>query len=610
MDIIKTLHLWHRFERKNEAGEVIGGKDALQDVSIGIEQGSFVAVIGHNGSGKSTMARHLNALLQPTRGTVIVDGKDTGDDSATLAIRQKAGMVFQNPDNQIIADIVEEDVAFGPENLGVPTKEIWTRVAQSLKSAGIADCRLSSPRRLSGGQKQRVAIAGILAMKPSCMILDEPTAMLDPSGRESVLKAVLELNRTEGITIILITHDMNEAAMADRILVMDQGNVVMDGAPGEVFSDLERLKDLQIPLPPAAELALELVHGGMPLEGEIIGREQLTEAVAKVFAKERSSESGVDSGRESGRESGDVSSDSLKASQKIRPLTPLTHSNAILRLEHVSFDYGAGLTFETHALKDVSLSIEEGQVTGLIGPTGSGKSTLLQHLNGLLTPSSGRVFFREQDISGSGFSASSLCRKVGMVFQYPEYQLFGMDVLSDVMFGPLNTGMSQEEAQASAREALLLMGIGETDFSKSPFELSGGQKRRAAIAGVLAMHPDVLVLDEPMAGLDQAGQYELTRQLLHMKDELATTIVWSSHSMEDMARYADHLLVMSGGELVRSGSPRDVFAEIDYLESIGLAPSEAVYVIRDLKSQGLLPEDAFAITAEEAAQVILKTYRG
>ena len=281
---------------------------------------------------------------------------------------------------------------------------------------------------------------------------------------------------------------------------------------------------------------------------------------------------------------------------------------AILRLEHVSFDYGAGLSFETHALKDVSLSIEEGQITGLIGPTGSGKSTLLQHLNGLLTPSSGKVYYRDEDIQEKGFSVRDLCRKVGMVFQYPEHQLFERDVLSDVMFGPLNTGMSREEAERSACTALQMMGIEESVYGKSPFELSGGQKRRVAIAGVLAMEPQVLVLDEPMAGLDQAGQEDLVRILLQMKQENGTAIVWSSHSMEDMARYADTLLVMSRGELVRSGSPADIFNDAPFLESIGLEAPQAALLIRNLKEKGILSRDIHAITEEEAAQAILRAY--
>jgi len=283
MDIIKTLHLGHRFEKKDEQGRVISANDALTDVNLSIEQGSFTAVVGRNGSGKSTMARHLNALLKPTQGTVIVDGRDTRDNENLLQVRESAGMVFQNPDNQIIADVVEEDVAFGPENIGVPTEQIWERVAQSLKSVGLTSCRMMSPGRLSGGQKQRVAIAGIMAMRPSCMILDEPTAMLDPAGRKSVMSAIRELNSSAGVTLILITHYMEEAAMAGRVVVMDSGRVVMDGTPREVFSDVPALRKMQLDVPPAAELAYLLRNRGMDLPEGITTREELTEAVSAAF---------------------------------------------------------------------------------------------------------------------------------------------------------------------------------------------------------------------------------------------------------------------------------------------------------------------------------------
>jgi len=283
MDIIKTLHLGHRFEKKDEQGRVISANDALTDVNLSIEQGSFTAVVGRNGSGKSTMARNLNALLKPTQGTVIVDGRDTRDNENLLQVRESAGMVFQNPDNQIIADVVEEDVAFGPENIGVPTEQIWERVAQSLKSVGLTSCRMMSPGRLSGGQKQRVAIAGIMAMRPSCMILDEPTAMLDPAGRKSVMSAIRELNSSAGVTLILITHYMEEAAMAGRVVVMDSGRVVMDGTPREVFSDVPALRKMQLDVPPAAELAYLLRNRGMDLPEGITTREELTEAVSAAF---------------------------------------------------------------------------------------------------------------------------------------------------------------------------------------------------------------------------------------------------------------------------------------------------------------------------------------
>lgn len=281
--IIQTLHLMHEFLLKDEDGNVESRDRVLQDISVDIEAGSFVALLGHNGSGKSTLARHLNALLQPTEGTVWIDGHNTSDPEETLAVRKAAGMVFQNPDNQIIATVVEEDVGFGPENMGVPTEEIWRRVAESLESVGMTAYRYHSPNKLSGGQKQRIAIAGIMAMQPSCMILDEATAMLDPLGRKEVLEAVHTLNKSKKVTVILITHDMDEAATADRVLVMDKGIIVMDGAPGEVFSRVEELKQLRLGVPQVTELAWQLKQNGVPLPDGILSREELLDQLEQAL---------------------------------------------------------------------------------------------------------------------------------------------------------------------------------------------------------------------------------------------------------------------------------------------------------------------------------------
>lgn len=281
--IIQTLHLMHEFLLKDEDGNVESRDRVLQDISVDIEAGSFVALLGHNGSGKSTLARHLNALLQPTEGTVWIDGHNTSDPEETLAVRKAAGMVFQNPDNQIIATVVEEDVGFGPENMGVPTEEIWRRVAESLESVGMTAYRYHSPNKLSGGQKQRIAIAGIMAMQPSCMILDEATAMLDPLGRKEVLEAVHTLNKSKKVTVILITHDMDEAAIADRVLVMDKGIIVMDGAPGEVFSRVEELKQLRLGVPQVTELACQLKQNGVPLPDGILSREELLDHLEQAL---------------------------------------------------------------------------------------------------------------------------------------------------------------------------------------------------------------------------------------------------------------------------------------------------------------------------------------
>ena len=279
MSIVETKNLKFEYIRRDDEGNVEGITTAIDDVSLEIKQGDFIAILGHNGSGKSTLAKHINAILYPTEGTVWVDGMNTTDESHLWDIRQEAGMVFQNPDNQIIGQVVEEDVGFGPENLGVPTKEIWQRVEESLKAVGMYEFRKYSPNKLSGGQKQRVSIAGVIAMHPKCIILDEPTAMLDPNGRKEVIRAVRALNDVEEITVILITHYMEEIIHADRAIVMDEGKIAMEGTPREIFSQVEKLKSLRLDVPQVTLLAHELKQNGVPLPDGILTTEELVTAL-------------------------------------------------------------------------------------------------------------------------------------------------------------------------------------------------------------------------------------------------------------------------------------------------------------------------------------------
>ena len=283
MGIIDIKKLVYEYIRRDEEGNVEGITKAIDDVDLQVEQGEFIAILGHNGSGKSTLAKHINAILYPSEGTVIVDGKDTQNEEDIWSIRQTAGMVFQNPDNQIIGQVVEEDVGFGPENMGVPTKEIWERVEESLKTVGMYEFRKHSPNKLSGGQKQRVSIAGVIAMHPKCIILDEPTAMLDPQGRKEVIRAVRALNDVERITVILITHYMEEVIYADKVFVMDEGKIVMNGSPRQVFSRVEELKQLRLDVPQVTLLAHELQKKHIPLPDGILTTKELTEEIMKLW---------------------------------------------------------------------------------------------------------------------------------------------------------------------------------------------------------------------------------------------------------------------------------------------------------------------------------------
>lgn len=286
MGIIKTDKLVFEYIRRDEEGNVEGITRAVDEVDIDVKQGDFVAILGHNGSGKSTLAKHINAILYPTEGTVWVDGMDTREEKDLWNIRQEAGMVFQNPDNQIIGQIVEEDVGFGPENMGVPTEEIWQRVEESLKAVGMYEFRKHSPNKLSGGQKQRVSIAGVIAMHPKCIILDEPTAMLDPNGRKEVVRAIRALNDVEGITVVLITHYMEEIIHANKVFVMDQGRIAMEGTPREIFSQVERLKELRLDVPQVTLLAYELKKSGLNLPDGILTIDEFTQALLNSLEQE------------------------------------------------------------------------------------------------------------------------------------------------------------------------------------------------------------------------------------------------------------------------------------------------------------------------------------
>ena len=612
MENIVVKDVSYQYTRRNENDEVIETLSALSALNFSIEEGSFVCILGHNGSGKSTLAKLFNALQLPTEGTILVSGMDSREEKNIFSIRREVGMVFQNPDNQIIASVVEEDVGFGPENIGLPTDEIWQRVNNALSAVHMEAYRLKSPNHLSGGQKQRVAIAGTLAMEPKTIVLDEPTAMLDPSGRKEVLESVLELKRKKGISIILITHYMEEAVDADRILLMDSGKLVMDGSPREVFQNVERLKEYRMDVPLITELANKLQKKGFPIEKTILKKEELEEELFKL------------------KEEGFVLQESFTASE-LPGLSELSSKKPeagdyIVEAEHLSAIFQEGTAMESFALKDLSMKIRRGSLTAVIGHTGSGKSTLVQHLNGLIKAKSGEIFvsFRENpplvksgksflffkgkktviekkgrlSLSEEGFDYRALRFKVGLVFQYPEYQLFEETVLADVMFGPLNQGKTREDAEALAKDALASLGIGEELYAKSPFELSGGQKRKVAIAGVLAMGPELLILDEPTAGLDPAGRDELFEEIAGLRKNYAMTILLVSHSMDDVARYADEVLVLHQGELKMEGTVEEVFSRKEELETMGLGLPQIRALLFDLQKNGL--DIQLGNTVEEA----------
>lgn len=661
MNNIEVKDCTYEYVRRDENDEVVEKLSAISHLNFTIEEGSFVCVLGHNGSGKSTLAKLFNALQIPTEGCVIISGMDSREEANVFPIREKVGMVFQNPDNQIIASVVEEDVGFGPENIGVPTEEIWKRVADALEAVNMEAYRLKSPNHLSGGQKQRVAIAGTLAMEPKTIVLDEPTAMLDPSGRAEVIRSIRELNQKKSITIILITHYMEETVDADRIILMDQGKLVLDGTPKEIFSKVEELKALRMDVPLITDLAHELRLSGMPISEGILKEEELVEELLAIFGEDSFVEE-IEKGQKEEEPEGEsdrvvstvtensigkrseemhsqatsISSEEKEIEAEIEKETEKeTEKDFILKVENLSCIYQKGTAMESYALKDINLSIKRGSFSALIGHTGSGKSTLLQHFNGLIKPETGEisVHFRKnpalilQDkgflfwkgkkrkvekegvlsFKEEGFDFQGLRFKVGLVFQYPEYQLFEETVFEDVLFGPKNQGLSLEDAKKEAEEALRSMGVEEALWQKSPFELSGGQKRRVAIAGVLAMEPELLILDEPTAGLDPAGREELFQVIAHLQERYAMTILLVSHSMDDVARYAEEVFVLNQGECIRQGSPEEVFSHKKEMEELGLGLPQIRAFLYSLEEKGLsFPKKN---TVEEAKEMILSAYK-
>ena len=383
-------------------------------------------------------------------------------------------------------------------------------------------------------------------MHPRCIVLDEPTAMLDPNGRKEVLEAVRELNKQEKVTVILITHYMEEVIHADKVYVMDGGNVVLEGTPKEIFSQVDTLKKYRLDVPQVTLLAHELRKSGVCLMS--------------------------------------------------------------IELKDVTYTYSPGTAYEIHALKNINLSIPDGQFIGVIGHTGSGKSTLIQHLNALIQPTSGTILYNGEDVWAEKYDRRALRSQVGLVFQYPEHQLFESDVLSDVCFGPMNQGLTREEAEKEAKKALQQVGFKEKNYGKSPFELSGGQKKRVAIAGVLAMNPKILILDEPTAGLDPKGRDDILDQIALLHKERGIAIILVSHSMEDIAKYVERLIVMNGGEVAFDDTPKAVFSHYKELEKMGLAAPQITYIMNDLKKNGL-DVDTDATTVEEAKESILKALR-
>ncbi len=592
MEVIRFDNVYYSYEGKeDEGGEEAFAAEvpyALQGVNLTVEEGEFIAVLGRNGSGKSTLARLTNGLLSPTQGRVISFGLDTQEKKNLFEIRKQVGIVFQNPDNQMVASIVEDDIAFGPENVGIKRAEIGERIDFALQAVGMESYRHATPTRLSGGQKQRVAIAGVLALKPRVMILDEATAMLDPRGRKEVMDVVLRLNKEEGITVLLITHFPEEALLADRAIVMSQGKIVMEGKPQEVLACNDELKKYSLAMPQPMQICRALREGGLPVE-DGYACDLVAENIARAL---QTAEGNITLPSHAPRKTQETEGDSGK-----------------VVCRHLSHVYNPSSAFETYALSDVSLEIAAGDFFGIIGHTGSGKSTFVQHLNALLKVPSAEKKYKPKklkkgavpppkttllvngyDLTDKNADFKGLRSKVGMVFQYPEYQLFAESVFEDVAFGLKNfrKELSKEEVETAVRQAITTVGLDyDAVKDRSPFELSGGQKRRVAIAGVVVTKPEILVLDEPAAGLDPLGKEEIMALLHAIHADWCKTVVIVSHDMDEIAQNCNRAAIFADGRTVAVGTPKELFSDMERARDLGLDVPFTARLVEALKGKGI-----------------------
>jgi energy-coupling factor transport system ATP-binding protein len=541
---------------------------ALDDLTVTIKRGEWVAIVGANGSGKTTFARHCNALLLPTIGKVTIAGLDTLERSNHTRIRSQVGMVFQNPEDQIISSVIEEDCAFGPENLGIPTREIQERVSRSLNTVEMYEQRSRPPHLLSAGQMQRVALAGVLAMQPDCIIFDESTAMLDPRGRLEVINT-MRLLHDRSITVLFITHFMEEAARADRVLVFGKGNIVFDGSPKTLFNDIDLLQKCGLEQP----ITLQLLNGMRqihPLLAELSPDfETALRQIPAYPGKIR-----------------------LNNSQETNNGQP-----PAIQVINLSHSYMLGTPMAHQALRDVSFEVTHGKSHGLAGATGSGKSTLLQHLNGLYRPQTGEVKIGPYKVSDPNLDVKALRRYAGLVFQNPEIYFFEQYVGDEIAYGP-RLLYGKDGLRERVRNAMELVGLNFEAFKdRLTFQLSGGEKRKVALAATLALQPRVLVLDEPTAGLDPASRRNLHATLKKFQQD-GIDMILSSHSMGDIAELANNLTIMSKGTALRTGNTAELFNDAQLIADGALGQPSVVRFGAAFREKGW-PMPVSVITGEQ-----------
>ncbi len=537
---------------------------ALRNINFHVDQGEYIAIVGANGSGKTTLARHLNGLLIPQQGEVLVNSLNTNQKNNLHKIHQLVGMVFQHPQEQMIATTVEEDVAFGPENLGLTTAAIRERVQSALTAVEMWDQRTRSPQHLSAGQMQRVALAGILAMQPECVIFDEVSAMLDPGGRREVLESIEKLH-AQGITIITISHFMEEAALADRILGLSKGKLVFDGSPRSLFEDSALLQVLNLDHPRIFSFSQQLKKWIPSLHSPMT----LSEFESQITTLEVP-----------------IQFPNLDSSLLLRNSAP-----PLIEAKDLSFSYLINTPLAQSALNNIDLQIGENSFHGLIGATGSGKSTLLQHFNGLYFPQRGNLRVGNFQVD-KNVDFLALRRFAGIVFQNPEYQLFEQYVGDEIAYGLRLMGITGDQLRQRVRTAMDTVGLEfETFKDRMTLALSGGEKRKVALASTLALNPTLLLLDEPTAGLDPFARREILAEMRNLHASGKTMIV-SSHQLEDLALLTDHATLLANGSVVASQESDKLLSNHGLLEENAMIAPIAAQMAKVLRSKGyLLPEN-------------------
>ncbi|HPD62370.1 MAG TPA: energy-coupling factor transporter ATPase [Anaerolineaceae bacterium] len=546
---------------------------ALNDISVKIHQGEWVAIVGANGSGKTTFARHCNALLLPSHGQVLIAGQNTALKSNLPKIRAGVGMVFQNPEDQIVATLIEEDTAFGPENLGVLPAEIRARVDAALETVKMSGHKEQLPHLLSAGQKQRVALAGVLAMQPECVIFDESTAMLDPRGRLDVLAEMQSLHN-RGITVLFITHFMEEAARAERVLALNAGNLVFDGAPQDLFADLKLLTACGLEQPSTVMLLREIRQLNAQLNHLPVDFEQ---ALAQIPPYRGSHQ---------------------LLSERLSPMT----GEILIDVENLSHTYLPDTPLSHQSLFDVTLQVHSGAAHGFCGATGSGKSTLLQHLNGLYRPQSGKLRIGPYDFRDPRLDIKAVRRFAGLVFQNPEIYFFEQYVGDEIAYGPKNL-YGKENLAKRVRDAMQLVGLDFDKFKdRLTYTLSGGEKRKVALAATMALQPRLLILDEPTAGLDPASRRNL-HGILKDYQESGVELVLSSHSMGDITELTENLTILSKGKALRTGNTADLFNDARLIDEASLGQPSIVKLAGALREKGW-PIPQRVVRAEQLFQAL------